>query len=585
MPAIRHVSVSRFRGFNAFQAVLQRNAVLVGEPGAGRSDLLEAIARVLDPDTLRSRRGSELDFHDLDTSQEAHVEVTIADLGPTTTAAFTRYLEIWDFQADALIRALPPGQVRDADRHELAVRLGYRLWLEDDQIHEALYWPKFADPEAASYPPIRQVDRGQIPFLLQRGLGTRPLDLAPRGEFRAVLAQQPAAAGFGAAVEAFLTAVEAGAATFAADPAVSSALEDVLQEVRQGRRLDETRAATDLVAFLPEGGSEPGLLRTLSAAATLDGSPPNLPTTRHGASLLASLRGGLLAAVAKRTPGTIVAIEDLGGEIDPHLARHLAARLRSISGQLIASTRMASIVEAFSPDEVLRLHGIGSARSASAGEKPRTKPQRLASRYWARYLVPALHASAVVIVEGHTDRLGYRALADKALDLGLLGSFDAAGVAIIEAGTNNQAPRLAEVARSLGLYTIVLLDNEAGRPLASDPIAQNAAAVSDGLVRLPPRMSLEQALVDGVTEAELIRVFQELDSALGGLNLEAGWERRAGRALSSYLARVMHNRTGAIHQIYVEALDPARLPPVAMRALEEALRLGRARVPSLPVQL
>lgn len=105
--------------------------------------------------------------------------------------------------------------------------------------------------------------------------------------------------------------------------------------------------------------------------------------------------------------------------------------------------------------------------------------------------------------------------------------------------------------------------------------AQAAAARADVLVRLPPRMSIEQALTSGVDDAELVRVFTELGAALGGLTLLPGWERRVGADLSGYLANVMHNRSGAIHEIFVEALDPAHLPPVGMRALEEICCLAK----------
>jgi hypothetical protein len=585
MAAIRRVTISRFRGFDSFEAVFREHVVLVGEPGSGRSDLIEAIARVLDPDTVRSRRGSELDFFDLDTSNDVRVELVVGDLAAPALAALTRNIDLWDRSDDVLIGSLPLGQVRDPSRHEIVIRFGYRLWVEDDDIHELIYWPKFADEATGIYPPVRQADRAQVPFLLQRGLGTRPLDLTPRGDFRSVVARQTTAAGFSAAVKTFLAAVEAGSAAFTSDPAVSAALEDVLREVRQARRLDEFKPATDLLAFLPDGGSEPGLLRTLAAAATLDGAPANLPTSRHGASMLASLRGGLLAAIASRTQGTVVVVDDFGGEVDPFLARHLVARLRSLSGQLIVSTRTAAVADAFAPSEVLRLHGCGSQRAASAGNTPRTKPQRLAARYWARYLLPALHASSVVIVEGHTDRLGFGALADRALHLRLLGSFDAAGIAIIEAGTNNQAPRLAEVAKELGLFSIVLLDNEAGQPLADDEIAQDAIKASDCLIRLPAGMSIEQALVDGVPDAELVRVFRELDTAVGGLTLRVGWDARTGGDLHRYLANLMHKRTGSIHEIYIDALDDAHLPKTALRALTEALRIGKARTATAPVEL
>jgi hypothetical protein len=581
MATIRHIKVEHFRGFAAFETVLRDHAVLVGEPGAGRSDLLEAIGRVLDPDSLRQRRGSEMDFANADVSEDVFIELTIINLTPAITTALTRYLEVWDTYDDELRSAFTRGEVFDPDRHLVAVRFGYRLWSDADQLHETIYWPKFADRAAGLYPPVRQIEREQIPFLFQRGLGTRPLDLAPRGDFRNAISQQPAAAGFAAAVETFMASVEAGAAVFAADPAVSSALEEVLREVRQARRLHETRPATDILTFLPDGGSEAGLLRTLEAAATIDGAPPNLPMSRHGASLLAAMRGGLLAAAASRVEGTIVVVDDLGGEIDPHLARHLAARIRDAAGQLIAATRSGLVVEAFAPDEVLRLHMTAGVRSASAGQRPRSKPQRLAARYYARYLVPALHASSVVIVEGHTDRLGFGTLADKARDERRLGSFDAAGVAIIEAGTNGQAPRLAEAARALGIFAIVLLDNEAGAPAAGDPVVASCVAAADAVVRLPPRVSVERALLNGVPDAELVRVFQEIDLAVGGLTLPTGWERLAGAALVTALARVMHDRTGSVHAIYVEALDPTLLPPVGLHALEEVLRIARNRATGL----
>lgn len=90
--------------------------MLVGEPGSGRSDLAEAIGRVLDADTLRSRRASELDFFDLDTSRDVHIELVIGELGAPATVALTRSIELWDLQDERLTGALPLGQVRDPDR-------------------------------------------------------------------------------------------------------------------------------------------------------------------------------------------------------------------------------------------------------------------------------------------------------------------------------------------------------------------------------------------------------------------------------------------------------------------------------------
>ena len=59
--------------------------VILGEPGAGHSNLLEGLARVLDADASRARVTTELDFHNRDTSQPIQITVTLAELGPDRT--------------------------------------------------------------------------------------------------------------------------------------------------------------------------------------------------------------------------------------------------------------------------------------------------------------------------------------------------------------------------------------------------------------------------------------------------------------------------------------------------------------------
>ena len=83
MPRIRHVVLRRLRGFDNLEVLVPSQAVLVGEPGAGRSDFIEALARVFDRDYGRSRRPEELDFFGGRTDDPVEVVVTLGDLGDT----------------------------------------------------------------------------------------------------------------------------------------------------------------------------------------------------------------------------------------------------------------------------------------------------------------------------------------------------------------------------------------------------------------------------------------------------------------------------------------------------------------------
>lgn len=46
---VARLEITRFRGFESFVLVPDRHAVVVGEPRAGRSDLVAALRRVLEP--------------------------------------------------------------------------------------------------------------------------------------------------------------------------------------------------------------------------------------------------------------------------------------------------------------------------------------------------------------------------------------------------------------------------------------------------------------------------------------------------------------------------------------------------------
>ena len=72
------------------------HVVLVGEPGAGRTDLIEGLERVFSPEATRTRVPTELDFFRSDKSQRAEVEVVVGSLPESLEQVFLDHLEVWD---------------------------------------------------------------------------------------------------------------------------------------------------------------------------------------------------------------------------------------------------------------------------------------------------------------------------------------------------------------------------------------------------------------------------------------------------------------------------------------------------------
>jgi putative ATP-dependent endonuclease of the OLD family len=583
MVALRRISMRRFRGFDAFETTFGEHAVLVGEPGAGRTDLVDGLVRVLDPDSLRGRDATELDFFDLDRTRVAEVEVVIGAFPTIGLGALTTYAEVWERDAGVLRTVLPRGVDFDPDKHELVVRLAHRLEDDGGELVETVHWPKYADDAAGLFRRATAIERRQLPFFWQRGSSVRGVDLSQRGEFMALAIAEPSG-DLRMTIESFVAAIETASAAFSATDPVASALTKVLEGLRDVRRFDPTAPASDLLSFMPDGGAPSGILRSLSPAVTLTDGPERLPATRHGGTAGAALRFGLLQAAALAVPGAIVVVDDIGGEFDPHLARHFATGLRLKAGQLIAGTRTTAVVEAFAPSEIVRLSRDKGVRVASF-LRPTDKPGRTKARHLIGSLLGALSASTVVLVEGMQDRHGLVALADRARQVSGAPSLDGSGIAIAYSPSGDGAlQNVAAAARTLGLYTIVVLDNDRGSPANAVEIVQNCVDKADAVIRLPNRMALEEALLVDVPDADLIATWRDLAAGVE-VTLEAGWDTRSGKQLVAALSKALHAERGVLHGTYVWALPAASLPPVGLAILDEIRRLANDRTPVGLVEL
>src|SRR4051794_20780444 len=123
---IVQLDVRRFRGF--FKATIRPtgHVVLVGEPRAGRSDIAEALSRVLSAEATRLPLGDDLDFFGRDRTHRAEVEVILGGLGPELEQRFFDHLEFWDKESAELVDEADGAEALDSRDLEPVVRLCYR---------------------------------------------------------------------------------------------------------------------------------------------------------------------------------------------------------------------------------------------------------------------------------------------------------------------------------------------------------------------------------------------------------------------------------------------------------------------------
>lgn len=312
---IRQLRVSSFRGWRQLDLRPGPHALVVGVPRAGRSDLIEALRRVLDPNSTRTPPG-EFDVHrptaaadepaadgDNDTGEadladaadlaedeapvahRAEVEVVLADLGEALEQHFWRRLELWDCDNDDLVAESTAEQITE-DGHDLVLRLCYRLrWNPEEGTGE--HWvdyPKNSDPDDETYDRVRRPDRLVLPFVsLEVG---QPLALRQGSAFRELLDAE--GDDLALVLSGLSEAVDGVTDGLSTTEVVSAVLEQILTPVRGALGVEPEDAVGELVSFRAEGGSVAGLLRALQPALRLGNvrSSPAAPARfHHGCSV------------------------------------------------------------------------------------------------------------------------------------------------------------------------------------------------------------------------------------------------------------------------------------------------------------
>ena len=571
---IKELHIQGFRGFSDLLVRPKGHVVVMGEPGAGRSDLIEALARVLDAGASRTRITTELDFWNRDTSCPIRIALTLGELGDDVEQGFFDHLELWDKCEESLLDETDDIDDVDKDQYEWILRLEYRSrWLPDEErCEEWLFYPKDSDPASESYLHTRRRDIEQLGFNLLRWSDGRMLDLGPRSAFRRIIGN---AGGndFAAAIETYVGDVGEAASRFTGSEQILGALNDVIAPLKDLLGITASDAA-QIFQFAPEGGSPSGLLRSLGPSMDVNDGAGSLPIWRRGSSTASLFRIAEALALSSGK-NLIMAVDDFGDGLDAASSAHMASVIRRSSGQAWVTSRSSAVAEVFEPQEVLRLgkDAIGS-RFARQGKQPTTKAENVAAKHWHRILLPVLTYRSVVVVEGPND---FAALHNLALRLSEeLGHTLPATqkVALVSAGIGGTGGyagvlKLAGAARDIGLRAVGVVDgdtrDEAKRHL------KNHGALPNAVVRLPDSFAIEAAIVDCLPDEVLRQALKDV-AAAAGLAEPKNLKQLSGAQLTKKGIRFI--KSNSLHGPFIDSLPASDLPPQAVRLLTVAIEVA-----------
>ena len=571
---MKELFIRSFRGFSELIVKPEGHVVVMGEPGAGRSDLIEALARVLNATIDRTRETTELDFYGKDISKPIQITLTIGGLSTVFEQLFVDYLELWDGGQGLVVEELETPDQVDSGAYEWVLRLAYWAeWLDtEDRADDWVFYPKLSDPSSSSFVRARRRDIESLGFSLLRWSGTKILDLAPRGIFRRVINSSDGD-DFASAIDQYVDEVTQAATQFSRSTQVQSALGDVVSPLKE--LLDFSDAdVSDLIKFAPESGSVSGLMRSLGPSADLGNGAGVLPIRRQG-STTTSLFRIAEALAATRTADSILAIDDLGDGMDAASSAHLAATIRNSSGQAWVTTRLPAVAEVFEPREVLRIGTDPSGtRVAVPGRQPVTKAESAIFKHWYRNLLPALTYRSVVVVEGPNDFAALHTLALRLFEEQGLPLPATSRVAIINAGAVDgggfaNVLKLAREAKAIGLRSVGAVDGDT-RPDVQGYL-NDKVDFANVVVRLPDQQAIEATLVDGIPDDVLRQAIRDL-SAAAETQEPPSLERDSDVRLQKTAVRFL--KRNSLHGQFVDTLPTGCLPVLGCLYLKKLIEVA-----------
>ncbi len=398
------LKLDKFRGFGFLDFRPAGHVFLVGEPRAGRTTILAALRKVLDPSSTRVRP-SLWDIHrpmvELEEGADyplTTVEVTLVELGDEIEQQLDDRLEL----VDAVT-----GDLSTATGTSMVLGLRFRYCLQYNPTDESLeHWVEYTKTAARA----SKKDRDMLQaIVIDR---TLPLQLRAEGSFRSLVASEDEERLNGT-LSSFTDDVHSATDALASSDAVSQALKSMSgRGAAPALGISRTQFESG-VAFVAEDGSISGLLRAIQATLDIDDAGA-LPISAHG-STATSILAVTEAIAASKSSGKILIVDDFGDALDSAAADFLARMVRRDATQVWMATRRSEAYGGFAAEEIARLSlRTGRPTVHQLSSKP-SRQERVRRRYLSQLLASAMSSRTVVLTEGPHDSEGYGTLDDRLL--------------------------------------------------------------------------------------------------------------------------------------------------------------------------
>jgi len=501
---IAKLTIKNFRGVKESELFFNGHTVIVGDNNVGKSTILEAIDLTLGPDRLS--KIPVVDEHDFYAGEYVDcnnwpipitIETIIIGLNDEQERRFLTNIEFWDKQTKSLLKGAP---LSDTDKETVVPCLrilftGMYDKDEDDFIGKTYFSsPEIEDGTLQSF---SKYDKRVCGFIYMRTLrtGTRALSLEHGSLLDIILKLMELRPQMW---EDILVQLRQVVVAENPDLGISGILNNIQTAIREIVPIEWAETPKLQVSNLTREHLRKILTVFIGTGISKsDDTSSSIPFYHQGTGTINALVLVLLSMIADLKQNVIFAMEEPEIAIPPYTQKRIIESIVQKSSQAIFTSHSPYVLEEFNPMQILVLNRDSNGFLVGKSEKFPVKP-KLYKEELRRKFCEGLLARRVLITEGRTEYDAFPACIKKLNEFepNKYKSFDALGIAIINAETDSQVAPIGRYYKDIGKKVFAVFDKQ-----SSDSLLQIQSSVDHSYEA--NEKGFENVIINGISQAIL----------------------------------------------------------------------------------